>query len=178
MPTELVELIAAPALSTAPGRLETSLPFQLGRTHRLLRAAWESRIADLRLSGPQASVVRAVADEPGVGLRELARRLRTDPMNAKRIADTLESEGFLASCDDPADRRRRVLGPTEPGRVLAAELERRAREWNGEVESIVGHADTEMLRTILRRIDAAIGALPEPVRTNSGRPSRPLPPTR
>jgi len=49
------------------------LGFRLGCAHRLLRAAWEEAIADLRLSPPQAAVLRMVARWPGCGLREGAR---------------------------------------------------------------------------------------------------------
>jgi DNA-binding MarR family transcriptional regulator len=50
-------------------------------------------------------------------------------MNAKRIADGLEAAGLLCSCDDPTDKRRRVLGPTDAGRALSTEVARRGRNW-------------------------------------------------
>ena len=109
--------------------LESGLGFRLGCAHRLLRAAWEEAIADLRLSPPHAAVLRKVAQWPGCGLRELARRLRTDAMNAKRLAGHLERAGLVVPAADPGHRQRRVLRPTEQGAALAGELTRRAAEY-------------------------------------------------
>src|SRR5579875_1692870 len=116
--------------------LEAGLGFRLGRAHRLLRAAWEQIIADLGLSPPQAALLRAVAQQPGCGLRELARRVQTDAMNAKRLADHLERAGAvgaragdgagrgagpqggeapaLAGAPDRPGRRRPAAGPAGP----------------------------------------------------------------
>lgn len=139
--------------------LDAAIGFRLGRAYRTVRAGWEARIADLRLTGPQAGALRAVTERPGIGLRQLARRLGTDPMNAKRLADGLEAAGLLTSCHDPADRRRRVLDPTDRGAALARELRQRSGEWTRTMESIVGPADTARLWGILERLEAGITAL-------------------
>ncbi len=156
--------LAGPSPTDDPGPLafEASLGFRLGRAHRAVRSAWESRIADLGLSGPQAGMLRAVAERPGMGLRELARRLHTDAMNAKRLADGLERAGLIASGPDPDDRRRRVLRPTEPGRAAAAEVERRSAAWRRRLEAILGPDDAERLRELLLRIEEGVAALPAP----------------
>lgn len=140
--------------------LEAGLGFRLGRTHRAIRGAWEARIADLGLRSPQASVLRAVSEQPGTCLRELARRLHTDPMNAKRLADGLEEAGLLASAGDPADRRRRVLRPTDAGLALSREIQGRSVEWGATLEAIIGPGDAARLLLILARIEDGISDLP------------------
>jgi DNA-binding MarR family transcriptional regulator len=141
--------------------LEAGLAFRLGRAHRSIRTAWEARIADLGLSSPQASALRAVVEQPGTGLRELARTLHTDPMNAKRLADGLEDAGLLASLNDPDDRRRRALEPTAAGSELAKQVTQRALAWGGTLDSILGQDDVATLWRILARIEAGIAELPE-----------------
>src|SRR5438045_7434310 len=83
-------------------RFDAGLGFRLGRTHRLLREGWEAEIADLEVTAPQAAMLRAICDNPGVGLRQLAARMVTDPMNAKRLADHLESACMTRSTADPS----------------------------------------------------------------------------
>jgi DNA-binding MarR family transcriptional regulator len=139
--------------------LEQNLAFRLGRAHRTVRGAWEAQIADLHLSSPQASVLRAVVEQPGISLRELARRLRTDPMNVKRLADALEAAGLLASVTDGADRRRRVLRLTDTGMAVREELEVRAIAWGAALEGILGRADAAWLSATLTRIEDGITAL-------------------
>jgi DNA-binding MarR family transcriptional regulator len=142
--------------STAPTLpLEDDLRFRLGRAHRAVRGAWQAHIADLGLTSPQASVLRAVLEQPGMGLRELARRLGTDPMNAKRLADGLERDGLLASRAHPADARIRVLSTTEDGAAKGREVARRAAAWGDALEALLGADDTARLRAILARLEAA-----------------------
>ncbi len=142
--------------------LEAGLGFRLGRAHRLLRAAWEQIIADLGLSPPQAALLRAVAQQPGCGLRELARRVQTDAMNAKRLADHLERAGLVSSSADPGHRQRRALWPTGQGTELAAELARRAAKHQRWLARLIGPADVARLLGLLDRLEAAAASGPPP----------------
>ena len=135
--------------------LEDDLRFRLGRAHRAVRGAWQAHLADLELTSAQASVLRAVLEQPGMGLRELARRLGTDPMNAKRLADGLEREGFLVSGAHPADARIRVLRATDAGAATGREVARRAAAWGDALEALLGADDTARLRAILARLEEA-----------------------
>ena len=144
---------APPALEA---QLETILGFRMGRTHQALRAAWAQAISDLGLSPPQSVVLRAVAEQPGYGLRELSRRLGADAMNAKRLADHLESLGLLRSSSAAGHRQRRALTPTPQGQALAEELARRATAWDRHLAEIIGPADFAQIRCLLGRLQAAL----------------------
>jgi DNA-binding MarR family transcriptional regulator len=154
--------------------LEAGLGFRLGRAHRMLRAAWEETIADLELSPPQAALLRSVAQRPGCGLRELARLMHTDAMNAKRLADRLERAGLLASSADPGHRQRRVLRLTGPGAALAGELARRAAEQQQALAYLIGPAEVARLLDLLGRLELAVasGLPPAPAAAQAaGQPS-------
>ena len=138
--------------------LEAGLGFRLGRAHRMLRASWEETIADLGLSPPQAALLRAVAQRPGCGLRELARLMHTDAMNAKRLADHLERAGLLASSSDPGHRQRRVLRLTRPGATLARELGRRAADHQQALARLIGPAEVTRLLDLLDRLETAVAS--------------------
>jgi len=140
----------------AERRLDAVLGFRMGRTHQVLRAAWAEVISDLGLSPPQSVVLRAVAERPGYGLRELSRQLGADAMNAKRLADHLESLGLLRSSSAPGHRQRRALTPTPQGQALAAELARRATAWDRHLAEIVGPSDFAQLQYLLGRLQAAL----------------------
>ena len=101
--------------------------FLLGAAHRAHRRQWEAQLADLGVSAPQAAVLRAVVAEPGQGVRGIARRIGTDPMNAQRIIETLLAAGLCRAQRDPLDARRRPLHPTPEGRLVAAEVAGRGR---------------------------------------------------
>jgi DNA-binding MarR family transcriptional regulator len=90
-----------------------------------------------------------------MGLRELARRLGTDPMNAKRLADGLERDGLLVSTAHPADARIRGLSVTDAGAEAGREVARRAAAWGDALEALLGPEDTARLRAILERLEDA-----------------------
>ena len=142
----------------ARASLESGLGFRMGRAHRALREAWGERIADLGLSPPQAAMLRAISERPGSGLRELARRAHTDPMNAKRLVDHLERAGLVASTVDPSHRQRRDLAPTDEGLVLADELARRAAVWTRRLARLLGAAELDQLQRLLARLEDALAA--------------------
>lgn len=143
---------------TASPSVLNGLGFRLGLVHRRLRSAWEESIADLGVSAPQAVMLRAVSEWPGMGLRGLARRLRTDAMNAKRLADHLEQLGLVVSSDDPQHRQRRVLHPTGDGRRVAASLTQRADAWERRLAAQVGADELKNLFVTLAHIDKALQA--------------------
>ena len=148
----------APAGAYAGWLLESGLGLRLGRVHRMLRGAWEAVIADLGLSPPQAALLRVVAERPGSGLRELARRMHTDAMNAKRLADHLERVGLVSSVSDPGHRQRRVLRPTGKGSAVAGELARRAAAQDRRVASLLSPAGLAQLQSLLDRLESVLAS--------------------
>lgn len=114
------------------------LGFLLGVAHRGRRRAWETRLADLEITAPQAALLRLVTAQPGQGVRQLARRLGTDAMNARRVAETLIAAGLCQAGQDPGDARRRPLHPTDKGRVLAGEVARRAEQAEADLIEALG----------------------------------------
>lgn len=119
--------------------------FLLGAAHRAHRRRWEAALADLGVSAPQAAMLRLIAAEPGQGVRGLARRLGTDPMNAQRIAESLIAAGLCQAGRDPGDARRRPLRPTARGRRLARSVVERA----GRSEQVLAAALGERSYTSL-----------------------------
>lgn len=149
------------AASLGTGRL-TGLSLLLGVAHRQRRRAWELQIADLEMTAPQAALLRLVASDPGLGVREIARRLATDPMNVARLADGLHGRKLIETLPDPADARRRPLHPTSAGRGLAAELDDRAEEQERRLASELGEPAYDALLDGLTRL-AELEVAGEPV---------------
>ncbi len=144
--------------------LEAAIGFRLGRAYRVLLAAWGETIADLGLSPAQAAALRMVAERPESSLRGVARRLRTDPMNAKRLVDHLERSGLVRSASNPDDRRARVLHATERGAALSTELGRRAEAWDQHLRTLLGAAELSRLGALLDRLEVSLEAAPLPFR--------------
>jgi DNA-binding MarR family transcriptional regulator len=145
-----------------PGSLELELGFRMGQTHRVLKESWERQIADLELSAPLAAMLRAICEQPGSGLRELARRMRTDPMNAKRLVDHLEAEGLVTSSGAASHAQRRQIDPTADGLARVAGLGERSTVFRRQLARLLGASELDTLQHLLVRLEDVLldGASP------------------
>ncbi len=149
--------------------LEDQLGFRLGRTHRLVREGWETLLAGTGLSAPQSAVLRALADSPATGLRELARRLHTDPMNVRRLVDRLEAAGLVTTSNAPDHRQRRAVELTPAGDAACRDLAERADAWERTLVQLIGRERIEALRSLLAVLDDALGTAAVPGNPDGGR---------
>jgi 4-carboxymuconolactone decarboxylase len=156
---------APPAGSTAASSVDTppvGLAFLLGVAHRARRRAWEASLSDLELTAPQAAALRMVAAHRGVGVRQLARELVTDTMNARRLVTFLVDAGLCEARPDPHDARRRPLHTTPAGRELAAVVVRRAGGHEDDLTHVLGPDAHAALVAGLQRLADHDRAVPAP----------------
>jgi DNA-binding MarR family transcriptional regulator len=73
----------------------------------------EQGFDDLR---PRHGAVLAYLDEDGIRLADLARIARRNKQTIAAIVDELENLGYVYRASDPADRRAKLIMPTERGR--------------------------------------------------------------
>lgn len=92
---------------------------QLGR-HSADR--FSALIAELDLTGPQASILRAIAGEPGRSQQALSEQLGLLPSRVVAFVDDLEQRGLLQRRRNPGDRRLYALYLTEQGDGLMSRL--------------------------------------------------------
>lgn len=121
----------------------------------LLQLARQLRreVHPLGVTGAQVSVLAAVRNAPGCGVRELAAREGMSAPAMSRLVRRLERAGFLARTPGPGGDRRRVgleITP-EAERVLRLVRSRRTA-W---LSARLGRLDADELA----RVDAALPAL-------------------
>lgn len=80
----------------------------------------EQGFDDLR---PRHGAVLAYLDDDGIRLADLARVAGRNKQTIAAIVDELETLGYIYRADDPADRRAKLIVPTERGqrRIRAAD---------------------------------------------------------
>ena len=123
----------------------------VGIERELFRRTAEAGFDDLR---PRHGAVLAYLDEEGLRLSDLAQISRRNKQTIAAIVDELESLGYIRRVDDPADRRAKLIVPTERGRQrlrlgdeVVADIERRQ-------EAKLGHAAYAKFTQALRLITA------------------------
>ncbi|MCL4313711.1 MAG: hypothetical protein M1131_06210 [Actinobacteria bacterium] len=140
-----------------PVLLQEGLGFRLGRLSRALRTAWANTLEDLSISPPQAAVLRALKENPGSGIRALARTLSSDPMNVKHVVDELQRRSLLASATEPGTRRTRKLYLSEEGERLADRVNERIRAQEDWFDQVLGTSGSEQLRLLVSALELALG---------------------
>src|SRR5262245_5701374 len=88
-------------------------------TRRRIKQALGARLAGTGLSTQQFGLLLAIADEPGLSLREIQARLHVDAPTASRVVSNLTSRRLVRVGGDPEDRRRCRIEATPQGRALA-----------------------------------------------------------
>lgn len=92
------------------GMLAARLLFQI--QDELFRKAAEQGFADI---GPRHGGVMAYLDEDGTRVSELVRLTGRSKQTTGAILDELERLGYVRRAPDPADRRAKLIVPTDRG---------------------------------------------------------------
>jgi DNA-binding MarR family transcriptional regulator len=108
----------------------------------------------LGVTGGQASLLHAIAQSPGIGVRELAARERMSPPGMSKYVDRLEQAGLVARSEVGADKRRVGLTVTAEGKRVLRSVKSRRTAWLAA--RLRGLAPEQV-----EAIDAAIEALAE-----------------
>ena len=103
------------------GAINDLLGFHIRLAHGAVYRHFIETFAHLELTQKQVSVLWLVADHPGIGQSELARRLQMDRATVLAIVNRLQVRGFVAREVHGHDARRRALALTPAGEAALAE---------------------------------------------------------
>jgi DNA-binding MarR family transcriptional regulator len=90
------------------------------RLHQIAVAIFLQECEPLGLTPVQYAALQAVANQPGLDQRTLARSIGLDTSTLAGVVDRLEARGLLRRNASPDDRRVRLLTPTPDGHALLA----------------------------------------------------------
>lgn len=143
---------AAATASDSPGGDAWSLTGVITRLRRVLRSSvrqdfpWES------LPMAQVEVLQRLADEPGIGVRDLAERQRLATNTVSSLVQQMVTSGLVNRTPRPGDRRAVTLHLTKTGaEILSA--------WQAANHRRLGNALQQLTKTDQQAIENAIPAL-------------------
>jgi DNA-binding MarR family transcriptional regulator len=141
---------------------ETSEPvtFLVLDVARLMRQRFEAELArtGLGITAGEARALLWAGRFPGLRQTALAEKLAVEPMTLVGFLDRLESAGLLLREPDPADRRAKLVRPTEAARPLIARIEAVALAVRRAASADLGERQMEAIRSGLARMRAALAA--------------------
>lgn len=132
--------------------VEEDLGWALGVVFKRYAKAAAEALADVP-GGPRGYQVLAtsIADGPKRQL-DLAQHLSVDRTVMTYLLDDLEKAGLVERQPDPADRRARLIAPTEAGRAALCEMENRLGDAEAEVLGSLQESERQLFRSLLQRV--------------------------
>ncbi|MEM8619496.1 MAG: MarR family transcriptional regulator [Actinomycetota bacterium] len=137
-------------------RVETTLM----ATARMVRQAFDCRLAALDLNLTQASLIAYVAEFGATSQTRLADHLSIGRAAIGAVIDQLQRRGFVERTPDPNDRRVWRVDVTDNGRSLAADIAEVDEVLRAELRYGIGREERQALAWVMTRlqnnVDAAI----------------------
>lgn len=113
------------------------LPLLLRRAWYGLNQAFRRRIAHLRLTPDQFTVIRTLLESEGITQRELAQRMSSDPNTIAALVERMEQAGLIQREPHQKDRRAHCLRLTARGRSKYLKARALAIQMQSEILSVL-----------------------------------------
>jgi len=149
--------VAPRVASGAP--VEADLGWALGVVFRRYAKASGAALDDVP-GGPRGYQVLATVNSEGPKRQlDLAAQLGVDRTVMTYLLDDLEKTGLVQRQPDPADRRARLIVPTDQGKETLCDLERRLTATEDEVLGSLDEEERASFRRLLQRVALRADAL-------------------
>ncbi|WP_420451890.1 MarR family winged helix-turn-helix transcriptional regulator [Ilumatobacter sp.] len=127
-------------------------------TARLLRDAFDARLAELGLNLTQASLLGYVDEFGSSTQKRLGDRLGIGRAAIGSVVDRLERLGLVERHPDPGDRRVWLVDVTDAGREIARRVTEIDEILRGELRHGIGREERQALSWVLTRLQVNLTA--------------------
>lgn len=137
---------------------DRSLPMALLRAREAVMKKFLPSLRENGMSSQQWRVIRALSEEDGLDMSELADRCYLLMPSLSRIVQNLERRKLVRRAQSAADNRRAVISLTAQGRALFLQIAPKSVERYNYITERFGYGKLELLYELLEelvdRIDA------------------------
>ena len=132
-------------------RLEEQVGFLLRQVNQRHAGLFAAAFGD-DLTAMQWAALAKLAELGECSQNLLGRHVSMDNATAKGVVDRLIRRGYATTRQDPADRRRIVVSPSEAGRAVVASLTARALDVSRATLEPLAPAERETFLSLLRKL--------------------------
>lgn len=131
---------------------EESLGYWIFTAAYAIETALNEELAPLGITHRQVQILGALAVHGETSQNELAEMLRIEPSGVVRLIDRMERAGWVTRESDPADRRRKIVRPTDKVGPVWSQI--KARGLRAKERGLRGLSaeQVETARAVLRQI--------------------------
>jgi DNA-binding MarR family transcriptional regulator len=123
---------------------------------RQLESEWAKAFEPFGLTPPQAFLLRAVLDQPGLKQYEIANALTISRPTATRALDGLKAKGLIERRSSECDGREQCIFPTGPAIAIHALLNGASVQVGKRLKKLLGTDVFTDTVTMIRGVSAAL----------------------
>ena len=146
----------------------THIGYLLADNSRLARWAFDQRVREIGVTGPQARLLLILHRSQGQNQGYYAEKLEVEPITLCRMVDRLEEAGMIERRKDPADRRAWQLHLTEKSRKLVARLQQRVDSLVEDMLCGLSNAERAEFARLLQAVGSNLSEQREMARISNG----------
>lgn len=119
---------------------------------RLLERLWSEAFRGFELTPPQAFLLRAILERPGLSQRELADLMTIARPTATRCLDGLQARGLIERRTSELDGREQLVFPTHAAQAIKKELNAASAAVTKRLERQLGSDNFEQTVGRIRKV--------------------------
>jgi DNA-binding MarR family transcriptional regulator len=123
-------------------------------------AMFAQRLEPMKLSPPDAGILKAIDESEGLSQQELGEKLSMFPSRLVIVLDQLEKRNLVERRPRPTDRRSHALHLSPGGREALKTINRVAREHQNALCAGLNDAERKQLECLLRKVASEQGLKP------------------
>ncbi len=138
--------------STKTTDVDVQPGYYIRRLQQIAVAIFLDQTADFSITPVQFAALQAVARQPGIDQRSLAKAIGFDTSTIGGVIDRLEARGLMQRNASPEDRRVRLLTLTPQGRALLNDVVPAMLEAQKRILSPLTAAERKQFMAMLTRL--------------------------
>lgn len=138
-----------------------TITFRLTQTARAARGRSGAHLMRIGLHPGQESVLKALSEQDGLSMSQLAQTLAVQPPTVTKMVSRLAAQGYLERRASKGDGRQAHVFLTDRGRETIADVDRGWKRLEKEALAGIDDKDVKRLRKLLRQVERNLSASPE-----------------
>jgi DNA-binding MarR family transcriptional regulator len=134
-----------------------SVSVRLAQAARAYRSRIGAELAGVGLHAGQENVLKALSEEDGQSMSQLATALAVQPPTITKMVNRLAAQGYLERRASKGDARQAHVHLTNRGRNILAAVDKALSQVEREALSGIDDKDRRKIRRLLRRIEDNLG---------------------
>ncbi|BCP55062.1 MarR family transcriptional regulator [Kaistia sp. 32K] len=135
-----------------------TITFRLAQSARAARARSGGHLMRIGLHPGQESVLKALAEQDGLSMSQLAQALSVQPPTVTKMVSRLAAQGYVERKASKGDGRQAHVHLTEQGRGTLVDIDKGWKRLEREALEGLDDKDVKKLRKLLRQIERNLSA--------------------